>query len=371
MNNRNLALDGLRGLFLVIMAVNHLFGGFVRRFTAEPFGPASAAEGFVLLSGIMFAMVYGQRKDLAQLTKQRLWFVYRWQIIGVLAIFASCFLAPSFYEHIWAPYFGLAEVKPHFWQVLIASLTLTYVPSYQDVLVIYLLSIALAGIGLHLLRHGLGWLWLLISGLLWLSAKWLNADLLNPILNLVLPDISASPGYFDILAWQFLFQIGLVLGYQAKYQERNFYVDNRLFNIGLVASIALITLLWQLHKNQVLDIQIFFSFSDSPWHALLGNNAPELGLMRIGYSLMLAYAALLLVKFLPQLLSGKYFVFLGQHSIQVYVFHAVAVYWLSVVVYPINQQFWWADLLISIGFALLLLLPAYLHHRWQRRTKHG
>lgn len=370
MNNRNLALDGLRGFFLVIMAINHLFGAYVRTFTAEPIGPVSAAEGFVLLSGIVFAMVYGNRDRIFAVTGKRLWFVYRWQMAGVLAIVAGCFAVPALYDQLWAPFFGLAPVKEHFGQTLVAMFTLTFVPGFHDVLAIYLLSLALAPFGLLLLRKGLGWLWLAISAALWLAAKWLTADMANPVLNMILPDITFTPGYFDILAWQFLFQIGLVLGFYAKHRQLNFYVPNKVFNLAVVVSIVATTVLWQLNKYGMVTINLFaLAGGDNTMQSALGNDTPALGLLRIAYALLVAYGAMLVVRFAPSVLSLRYFVFLGQHSIAVFVFHAVAVYWLAAVAFPHNTQLWWADVLISAGFALSLLIPAYLHKLWQNRTR--
>ncbi|WP_119393936.1 OpgC domain-containing protein [Salinibius halmophilus] len=370
MNNRNLALDGLRGFFLVIMAVNHLFGAFVRNFTAEPLGPVSAAEGFVLLSGIVFAMVYGARDNIFAVTGKRLWLVYRWQITGVIALVAGCFAVPALYEQVWAPFFGLADVKDHFWQTSIAMMTLTYVPGFHDVLVIYLVSLALAPIGLVLLRKGLGLIWLLASGALWLAAKWLNADMLNPVFAQVLPDIAFTPGYFDVLAWQFLFQIGLVLGFYAKHRNLDFMVANKVFNTLVVVSILAITIVWQLNKLGLMPLAVFSVLNgDQPLQSALGNDTPALGLMRIAYTLLVAYGAMLLVRYVPKLLSLRYFTFLGQHSIQVFVFHAVALYWIAPFAYPYNIELWWADLLISLAFALSLLLPAYLHSLWQNMRK--
>jgi hypothetical protein len=57
---RIIELDGLRGWLLIIIACNHLYGGYVTQFTREPFGFVSAAEGFVFLSGFVAYLVYAR-----------------------------------------------------------------------------------------------------------------------------------------------------------------------------------------------------------------------------------------------------------------------------------------------------------------------
>ncbi len=52
--------DGLRGWLLIVIACNHLYGGFVSNFTRAPLGYISAAEGFVFLSGFVAYFVYRQ-----------------------------------------------------------------------------------------------------------------------------------------------------------------------------------------------------------------------------------------------------------------------------------------------------------------------
>ena len=57
--HREMALDSWRGLMLVVMAVVHL-GGRPAGMVGEVLGFASAAEGFVFLSGVMCGLVYGR-----------------------------------------------------------------------------------------------------------------------------------------------------------------------------------------------------------------------------------------------------------------------------------------------------------------------
>ena len=57
---RNLLIDFLRGLCLVVMTVDHLPPDIFEKFTWQTFGFISAAEGFVFLSGLVSGVVYGR-----------------------------------------------------------------------------------------------------------------------------------------------------------------------------------------------------------------------------------------------------------------------------------------------------------------------
>src|ERR1700759_5327206 len=98
---RDLRYDSLRGLMLVIMTINHL-PSLVSRFTDEPLGVFSGAEGFVFLSGLLAGLVYARRlrRDgpaaLWDSSRSRGWMIWRWHagsILGsLLAIQIICWI---------------------------------------------------------------------------------------------------------------------------------------------------------------------------------------------------------------------------------------------------------------------------------------
>ena len=98
--NRQSALDGFRGLLLVVMTIDHLPGLF-RLYSYEALGFASAAEGFVFLSGFVAAMVYGREADplrcrttvLARVRK-----IYKYHLVLLFGILALALLIPEYSE---------------------------------------------------------------------------------------------------------------------------------------------------------------------------------------------------------------------------------------------------------------------------------
>src|SRR5262249_48615311 len=89
---RDAVIDGLRGLMVLVMAVDH-FGGPLTRFTFQPFGFASAAEGFVFLAGLVSGLVYTRFLEAPGHTLERRAFaragkVYEYHVAAVVLLLA-------------------------------------------------------------------------------------------------------------------------------------------------------------------------------------------------------------------------------------------------------------------------------------------
>ena len=94
--NRINALDGIRGILLVVMTINHLIwvsGGqtMLQLFTLEPFGQFGAAEGFILISGLLAGLVYSQPKYSYKQLKEKAFLrafeIYKYHIVSLVALF--------------------------------------------------------------------------------------------------------------------------------------------------------------------------------------------------------------------------------------------------------------------------------------------
>ncbi|MDC4224839.1 MAG: OpgC domain-containing protein [Candidatus Manganitrophus sp.] len=98
MMKRENAFDALRGLFLVVMALNH-DGGPLSRFTHESFGFVSAAEGFIFLSGFATGWAYAvpagpSSPSLAQRAFQKARRIYLYQVVSSLFVLTLVRLFP-------------------------------------------------------------------------------------------------------------------------------------------------------------------------------------------------------------------------------------------------------------------------------------
>jgi hypothetical protein len=205
-SKRDPRVDVLRGLALLMIFIDHIPGNVISLVTMRNFGFSDAAEVFVLLAGFSSMLAYGglfKRKGAGSGLRRivlRLVRLYLFQIglllttLGVVLIWTTHYqqqpiiLAPI----LNAPAAGLAH-----------ALTLHAVPSYLDILPLYIVLLAAFPLVYIGLRKNV-WLALCISAGVWLAAN--LGD------NLNLPNwMDGKNWYFDPFAWQFLFTIGAAL----------------------------------------------------------------------------------------------------------------------------------------------------------------
>lgn len=217
-DDRRWELDALRGLMLVLMTLTHL-PTRVSDPAGQPLGFVSAAEGFVLLSAYMAGIVYSGKawrqgeEAMKSAFFNRALKLYACQL--ALLLFAFTVIAGIGLitrEDSITGLLGFFLEKPVV-AVLSASLLL-YSPALLDILPIYIIFMLISPV---ILMHGMerGW-----RGVLWLSLiVWLGAQFgLGPTLYHVFTGWFDMPlryqdlGAFEILAWQFLWTLGLWLG---------------------------------------------------------------------------------------------------------------------------------------------------------------
>ena len=208
---RDVRLDALRGLLLVIMAAVHVPTPLSRVFQ-EPFGFISAAEGFVFLgaclAGRVFGKAYAQRgwREMARRAWKRgkeLYCVHLGLLLPLALIAWAAGqrwqpLANHFHDFLLHPVSSLALMP-----------VLMHQPPLFDILPLYIHMIWLTPFLFWMARRR-GWgLAVSISGLLWLTAQFkLQTRLFGEPAQL----LPFRFGAFDLLAWQFLWVSGLALG---------------------------------------------------------------------------------------------------------------------------------------------------------------
>ena len=203
---RDLRIDVVRGLALLMIFVDHMPNDLLNRVTLHNFGFADAAEVFVLLAGYSAMLAYGrsfQRDGAAQGLRKvavRCARIYLFQA-GLLLATLLVVEGWSRYYHmkpgIMAPILG-APVKG-----LAHGLTLSALPSYLDILPLYVVLLAAFPLVYAGLRRS-PLLALAVSALVWAAAGRFH--------GLNLPNwVDGKGWYFDPFAWQFLFTIGAAL----------------------------------------------------------------------------------------------------------------------------------------------------------------
>ncbi len=205
-SKRDPRVDVLRGFALLMIFVDHIPNNLLSLATMHNFGFSDAAEVFVLLAGFSSMMAYGKvferdgtRSGLRKIF-MRLARIYLYQVALLLATLGVVF--------VWTRSYGLqptivAPILNHPVKGLAHALTLHAVPSYLDILPLYVVLFAAFPL-IYFGLHRSVWLTLTFSALIWLAAN------LYPDFNL--PNwIDGETWFFDPFAWQFLFTVGAAL----------------------------------------------------------------------------------------------------------------------------------------------------------------
>jgi hypothetical protein len=197
-SRREIRLDLLRGYFFVGMTLEHLPSHPLSPLFRQTYGFVSVAEGFVFVSGIVFALVYGKtflregRRSLRRRACSRARDIYLNHAgLYTLLVLAGAYSGHQFREHLFAMW----------WR----GVLMLYQPGLFFLLPMYFVFVLSGALLLELMLRGHEELVLAGSFVLWLAAQF----------GVGLPPLAPSwyhPGPFNVLAWQFLFYAGMYFG---------------------------------------------------------------------------------------------------------------------------------------------------------------
>lgn len=340
------ALDSIRGILLLQMTLDH-FGEPISYYLYQCFGYFSAAEGFFFLSGfvgVLAAFSKGQKDPGQSWMRIRALKIWKYHII---TLFALCLAAWGIFHSIAA---NFTSVTTHPVAGSALSLLLINTPDYLDVLPLYVIFLALASkifpIMIRNKRATFG---------LWLAslAIWIMAQFgLRNVINGLLPNW-INHGFFDPLAWQFVYMTGGAIAIcwkrntlegSAGLFSKPFFVKFDRFMPAIVIALAFLFLL----RHQFIAISVPQDF----W-----TSKAQVGLLR--FANFMGFVALVswIVRHFPGALDFRITNVIGRHSLDVYSAHIVLVYlWFST---PKSIQYhgpW--NLIAPIAACLLLWLLA-------------
>lgn len=362
---RDISLDVLRGIMLVVMAADH-FGEPIFNHMYEIAGYVSAAEGFVFLSGMLVAMVYGRYHATgSQVLEQRIWHragvIYLYHLVVLLAVFVFT-VATKLSGAYWQSFATEMQAEPV--RGLLSGMSLVYQPPMLDVLPLYVILMLAAPFGLRLMMQyrSIGVAMFLTGSFgFWLAAQYgWGRDFLG-----LLPDaIMVRVGAFDFMAWQLVFGLGMVLGYWRLSSKG----EQPRVNLWLWALCAgVVVYLYLLRHGQVQQAWL------SQYPHIARDNMAWLRLINF---LALVYFVAGLVSlhrlygvFKLLTIPGRWLAFLGRNSLQVFAYHLIVLYcyipfrwgaWALT-----DNQKWF----VLVVFLASLSLPAWWYERWQKRKK--
>ncbi|MET0285505.1 MAG: OpgC domain-containing protein [Polyangiales bacterium] len=334
MSSRNLTVDTLRGALLLVMAVNHIPSA-LRVITDQPFGFASSAEGFVLMSGFMAGRAYrGRGFDAAWKRVVKLWRAHCLTMFGVFAWTWLYFLWKG------NPPFG---APLHFLARPAASLTagfaFVFQPGLLDILPMYCGLIMMLPVVLKQLERGHADRVLSISLLWWAFTYSFDAPIVDGLL---------VTGAFDFGAWQLLFVVGVC------FADGSARFHRASWKLASLASFAAIVL-WCL-RHELVPYQLELAWIDKP-------NLSPLRLLNVG---LLLWFIFLTVRRWPELFRFGPLAMIGRHSLLVFCVHVVMAH---VVLGLVPEDDPWQGTLVLLGSMWIAAWVAESRVRTDRRLR--
>lgn len=211
---RDLRLDFCRGIALLIIFIDHIPHNPLTGVTLRKFAFCDAAEVFVLISGIATYLAYGSKLEreggvgMAHAVARRWMRVYLAHLLLFASIVSLAYVilpylsADNYVHHLKLERLFASPVGAIF-----AAATLRYLPTYLDILPLYLLLLAAAPLALMMIRRS-PLITLGISAAIYFGARATGFNLDN--------GCNQDGWVFNPLAWQFLYVIGMVIGFWSR-----------------------------------------------------------------------------------------------------------------------------------------------------------
>ena len=208
---RDYRLDFFRGLALVFIFIDHIPDNIVSFFTLRSFAFCDAAEVFIFISGYTAALAYapvfgreGTAMGVARIYR-RVWQLYVAHLCLFMIFTAEVAYTLKYLQNpLFADELQVGDYLQNQGETFIRVLLLQFQPSLLNILPLYiLLLLALPPLILLIRRH-------ILLGLIPSAALYLAANLLG----WNLPGFPEGRWwFFNPLSWQFLFTIGVTLGF--------------------------------------------------------------------------------------------------------------------------------------------------------------
>lgn len=328
------ALDYLRGFFILVIIIDHLWRWPNLFQYASGRGElwVSAAEGFVIISGLLVGYVRGRKglkKSFSEISKKlvlRGVMLYVWTLITAVALVAATWYL-SFKSNIaWVPY-----EKFDWLNVIRDTLTLNYAHTLTHFLYLYAIFLVLSPVLIWLLRRSLWWVGALISITLW----WYGFTFDN-----------------EWMQWQVIFFLPAIAG---------FYLDQIITFFRRIPSI-IIWLFVLFGLGSIVASAIIVMPNDPGMYKQGIFSREPLGIARIALSFVWFIAlAWLFNKFLPVLEKSVGWLLLpfGTRSLTAYIVHSFVLMAVALVL-PTLDGFWLNTLVACAAILLtwaIVIIP--------------
>jgi hypothetical protein len=341
---RLVALDYLRGYFILVIIIDHLYRwpNLLAVFTGQGSLWFNAADGFVIVSGLMIGYVRGYKglKSSLMSITEKLWkragLLYLWLIIGTLAYTGFTWLMPP------TPHLPYVPIATGDWATLLfQAVTMKFSYVWINFLYLYAIFLFITPAAIWLLRRNLAWILALTSlGLFFIgdvnNIKWLQ--------------------------WQPLFFLPVIAGFYLE-SIRTWWTTHARGRKVATYSIYLATITFL-----ALAVLTKFVLPSSPFvdavNTYFSKDHIEFGALLVPLIVFCGFVLLFikLEPFLKQRLDWLLMPF-GTHSLTVYIIHGIFILLITYTL-PLGQPLIINTLLgigAILGTLLLLKIP------WVRR----
>lgn len=345
---RDLRLDTLRGIFLVLMTIDHI-GGKIIAFTYEPFGFVSAAAAFVLLSGYMYAFTTRNTAPNGRALIVQSWVraarLYRYHVALFAILVLLTLISPLHRSYLDTLYpDGMTPLG-----AILYGVALLHQPMQMGLLPMYLLLSLLSPVILMAFRRG-WYVPIFIASL----AFWAWGQFFDPLewLAAVIGD-GIHAGAFNLLSWQLLWVSGLYIGYVHGVEKRTAFFKSPLW-LGLAVILA---------AGFFLARHAFIDMPDRLDFFVENSDLRALRLLNI-FSQVVIF--LYLVRFVPRHKGLPLLRFLGKYSLPVFCFQVFLVAFLEPASWRVGAHFGYiVEAAYLAAAAASLSIPALLYRAYE------
>lgn len=290
------ALDYLRGFFILVIIVDHLWRwpNLFQYISGRGELWVSAAEGFVIISGLLVGYIRGRKglkKSFREITQK---LILRGGLLYIWTLITACiFVAATWYLTYRSNTAFIPYAHGDWWNVMRDTVTLNYAHLLTHFLYLYAIFLVLSPILIWLLRQGMWWVAVTIS-----AAGWLFGYILD----------------IEWLQWQVLFFVPATVG---------FYLDSIITYSRKLPSAVISTFMTAALASIVLSAMIILPY-DPGTYTLDTFSREPMSIARILLSFVWFIAlAWLFNKILPWLekYAGWLLMPFGTRSLTAYIVH--------------------------------------------------
>lgn len=353
---RIVALDLLRGYFMVSIILNHLqwYPSGYDWVAAQGSLFVSAAEGFFIISGILLGIVRGRNMITVPFRVSALKVISRGAKLYVISVILMLAFTLIGWLFIGNPGLkpGIRPIDQSIIDVIIGALSLNYLYGWADFLRLYAIFLIMSPLALWLLRKGRWYFVMAGSIALWSLFPWALANT-NHSAELLMP-----------LSWQLVFFTGLTIGFH--WMDIKGWWDKRTKKTKRLILTPVLTLaVGTLLVNIVFSILSLKGIASPAAGVLYESihftifNKEALTLPRLGlFALWFTLGLFIFTRFETWIMKwfGWILMPFGVNSLYVYILHAIILFFAHLILTPaVSTNFFINFIATTLVLGLILL----------------